>query len=136
MLTRLVTKKGHVNVSLQEDCFAFPDPPMNLYGSTQPEPNINQEEMETDTEEQRNNKKRKQPPVQVNPSSEEDEREQQPGEGLVGNLLQQNSETLKKNRELEQKLKAPELKFQLLARANLIPSEDIDSRQSTACART
>ena len=44
-------QKGHVKVSLQEELFA-PDGAMNFYGSAQPEPDINPEEMETDTEEQ------------------------------------------------------------------------------------
>ena len=48
-------QKGHVKVSLQEELFAAPDPPMNLYGSAQPEPDINPEEMKTDTEEQSTN---------------------------------------------------------------------------------
>ena len=60
-------QKGHVKVSLQEELFV-PDGAMNFYGSAQPEPDINPEEMETDTEEQISNKKRKQPPVLVNPS--------------------------------------------------------------------
>ena len=82
--------------------------------------------METDNEEKRNNKKRKQAPVPEHQSSEDDEVDwmmvQPPGEVLVDSLIQQNNETLEKNQELEQKLRAQELKFQLLARAGQIPS--------------
>ena len=46
---------------------------------------------------------------------------------MVDDLLQQNSETLQLNRELEQKLKGQELRFNLLARAKLVPQEELDS---------
>ena len=57
--------------------------------------------------------------------SSDDEGEQAPGTVLLENFIQQNTETLEKNQELEQMLKNQEFKFQLLARAGQIPKAEI-----------
>ena len=130
--------KVQEKISLQENLFGDTDPPMNFYGSNPPENDKDSEDMETETETEVNMKGTKQKDSQllVNHSSEEDgDEEPQQGGDIINDLLQQNLETQQLNRELEMKLKAQELRFNLLVQATCSPRVPQQSSSSSRARR-